>query len=122
MVAPFVIIIILGILGQKSRAVYLDRVAEEDSDDQFERGTGDDSDEVIDQEAEFEIGKIDAAGVTLLSNLTAVVQFGYDQGMKDKLASVGSDDFSAWITAVAAHTQAFYNHASLGTRITLEVC
>ena len=108
---------------QKSRAVYLDRVAhEEDSDEEFERGTGDDSDEEIDKAAEIEIGKVDAAAVTLPSNMKAVVQFGYDQGMKDKLASVGSDDFSAYITAVATHTQAHYNHASLGTSITLEVC
>ena len=116
------------ILAQKSRVVYLDRVADEtthydeDSDTEFEQGEGDDKDELFNPVEEIAAAEIDAAAVTLPSNMKAVVQFGYDQGMRDKLASVGSDDFSAYITAVAAHTQAFYNHASLGTSIELKVC
>ena len=84
-------------------------------------GTGYDSDEEIDKQAEFEIEKIDASGVTLPSDLTAVIQFGYDQGLKDKLAIYGLD-FMAYITDVATHTQAYYYHPSLGTRITFKVC
>ena len=119
METPFVIIITLGILGQTSRAVYLDRVAEQWSDDDFVLVGGD---ELINEAAEYEIGKIDAAAVTIPSKMEAVVQFGYDQGMKDRLAAVGTDNFAAFITAVATHTQAHYRHASLGTVIELKVC
>ena len=107
-----VVIITLGILGQTYR---------QDRDEQFERKTGYDSDEEIDEQAEFEIAKVDTSGVALPADLTAVIQFGYDQGLKDELVKENKD-FMDYITDVATHTQAYYYHPSLGTKITFKVC
>ena len=114
--------VIFNILVQKSRAVYLDRAADETNNGQFQRGTGDDNDEEIDPQEELAAAAIDASTVTIPSRMKAVIQFGYDQGMKERLESQGSDDFLTWVTSVMTHTQAHYKHESLGANIEFEVC
>ena len=118
------------ILVQISRAVNLDRqstsqianIAVLTNSGQFERVMGNISDEMIDPQEELAAAAIDASTVTIPSNMKAVIQFGYDQGMKQRLESEGSDDFLTWVTSVMTHTQAHYKHASLGTNIEFEVC
>ena len=74
---------------------------------------------MVDTAEELAASQINAAAVNVPAKLMAVVKFGYDKGMKDKL---GSEDLMTWITPVMAHTQANYKHSSLGVQIDFEVC
>ena len=74
---------------------------------------------MVDTAEELAASQINAAAVNVPAKLKAVVKFGYDKGMKDKLGSV---DFMTWITPIMTHTQAHYKHSSLGTQIEFEVC
>ena len=58
--------------------------------------------------------------VTIPAKLKAVIKFGRDEGLNNKLESEGKV-FDSWIEAVFAHTQAHYKHPSLGTEVTFEV-
>ena len=53
--------------------------------------------------------------------LKAVIKFGYDEGMKNRL-SRQDFQFETWIEGVLTHTQAHFRHPSLGTVIEFEVC
>ena len=59
-----------------------------------------------------------AKAVTIPSKLKAVIKFGYDEGIKNRL---GNEDFGTWIQGVFTHTQAHFRHQSLGTEIEFEV-
>ena len=61
-----------------------------------------------------------AKSTTIPSKLKAVIKFGYDEGMKNRLSQEGKT-FEQWIVGVLAHTQAHYRHPSLGTEIQFEV-
>ena len=61
-----------------------------------------------------------AKSTTIPSKLRAVIKFGYDEGMKNRL-SQQNNTFEQWIVGVLAHAQAHYKHPSLGTEIQFEV-
>ena len=61
-----------------------------------------------------------AKSTTIPSKLRAVIKFGYDEGMKNRL-SQQNKTFDQWIVGVLAHAQAHYKHPSLGTEIQFEV-
>ena len=61
-----------------------------------------------------------AKSKTIPSKLKAVIKFGYDEGMKNRLSRQGKT-FEQWIVGVLAHAQAHYKHPSLGTEIIFEV-
>ena len=74
--------------------------------------------EELEDEAEEEAAAT-APRVSIPAKLKAVIKFGYDEGMKDKL---GTQDFGKWIEGVFTHTQVHYRDPSLGTEINFEVC
>ena len=57
---------------------------------------------------------------TIPSKLKAVIKFGYDEGIKNRLSQQGQT-FQQWIEGVLTHTQAHFKHPSLGTQIEFEV-
>ena len=61
-----------------------------------------------------------AKSTTIPSKLKAVIKFGYDEGMKNRLSRQGKT-FEQWIVGVLAHAQAHFKHPSLGTEIQFEV-
>ena len=61
-----------------------------------------------------------AKSTTIPSKLKAVIKFGYDEGMKNRLSRQGKT-FEQWIVGVLAHAQAHFKHPSLGTEIEFEV-
>ena len=68
----------------------------------------------------IEKGAAAAKSTTIPSKLKAVIKFGYDEGMKNRLSRQGKT-FEQWIVGVLAHAQAHYKHPSLGTEIEFEV-
>ena len=61
-----------------------------------------------------------AQSTSIPSKLKAVIKFGYDEGLKNRLSHQGKT-FEQWIVGVLAHAQAHYKHPSLGTEIEFEV-
>ena len=57
---------------------------------------------------------------TIPSKLKAVIKFGYDEGIKNRLSQQGQT-FQQWIEGVLTHAQAHFKHPSLGTQIEFEV-
>ena len=62
-----------------------------------------------------------ASPVKIPSKLKAVIKFGYDEGIRSRLA-LQNLNFKSWIKGVLTHTQAHFRHPSLGTTIEFEVC
>merc|ERR1711997_858093 len=56
------------------------------------------------------------AAMTWPSERYAYVKFGYDNTLKNQLASVGKS-FNTWVDSVMTHVQAHYRHSSLPTKI-----
>ena len=61
-----------------------------------------------------------AQSTTIPSKLKAVIKFGYDEGIKNRLSQQGQT-FQQWIEGVLTHAQAHFKHPSLGTQIEFEV-
>ena len=91
-----------------SRALKIDR-----GDSEWRRH----GDEIVNAKEEADAETAKAAYIP--SKLKAVVKFGYDRGIKNRL---GSLSFGTWIEGVFTHTQAHFRHHSLGTEIQFEVC
>ena len=81
-----------------------------------------DGDELIDDDWENKEMEVQAAGgsVNFPASITAVLKFGYERSMKNKMAETGTD-FGTWIDGVMAHVQTYYKHPTLPTQIIFQV-
>jgi len=88
-------------------------VDEEFGEDDDEMG---DEEEDLLMELEAEVTAKTGAAMTWPSERYAYVKFGYDNTLKNQLASVGKS-FNTWVDSVMTHVQAHYRHSSLPTKI-----
>jgi len=81
---------------------------------------GKDSDEMGDEEEdlllELEADAKTGAAMTWPSEVYAYVKFGYDNTLKNQLATDGVS-FNDWVNSVMTHVQAHYRHYTLPTKI-----
>ena len=75
-------------------------------------------DEVVNAQIEKDADAMKST--TIPSKLKAVIKFGYDEGIKNRLSQQGQT-FQQWIEGVLTHAQAHFKHPSLGTQIEFEV-
>ena len=92
-------------------------VDEEFGEDDDEMG---DEEEDLLMELEAEVTAKTGAAMTWPSERYAYVKFGYDNTLKNQLASVGKS-FNTWVDSVMTHVQAHYRHSSLPTKIQFKV-
>ena len=83
-----------------------------------ENGWAQRGDEVVNAQIEKDADV--AKSSTIPSKLKAVIKFGYDEGIKNRLSQQGQT-FQQWIEGVLTHAQAHFKHPSLGTQIEFEV-
>ena len=80
---------------------------------------GDEEEDLL-MELEAEVTAKTGAAMTWPSERYAYVKFGYDNTLKNQLASVGKS-FNTWVDSVMTHVQAHYRHSSLPTKIQFKV-
>ena len=85
---------------------------------------GKDNDEMGDEEEdlllELEADAKTGAAMTWPSEVYAYVKFGYDNTLKNQLATDGVS-FNDWVNSVMTHVQAHYRHYTLPTKIQFKV-
>ena len=94
----------------------------ESREDGFGVGYHRNLDEVINDDWEKREMEVEAASgsANLPASLNAIIKFGYETSMKDKMKEVGTN-FNNWIDSVMAHVQTYYKHHSLPTQIIIQV-
>ena len=80
---------------------------------------GDEEEDLL-MELEAEVTAKTGAAMTWPSERYAYVKFGYDNTLKNQLATVGKS-FNTWVDSVMTHVQAHYRHSSLPTKIQFKV-